>query len=84
MIDLGYPRLTADQIEQLEVKFPPRCLHKGESVEDHLRYAGKVELIAILRSFIIDPRGLDFTPDEEAAIDDQVEAIAQHQQNGDK
>ena len=83
MMTLGFPRLTADQVEQLENKFPPRCLGKGESVEDHLRYAGKVELIALLRSFIIDPRGLDFTPDEEAFIDETVEAIAATQQ-GDK
>lgn len=72
------PRLTMRDIEALEANYPSRCLRPNERVEDHLRYAGKVELIAVLKSFV-DP-GLEFTPDEEAAMDLMAEEIANKQQ----
>ena len=42
------PKLSTELVEDLAQRFPPRCLKPNETVEDHLRYAGKVELIALL------------------------------------
>jgi hypothetical protein len=45
------PPFTKEQIEALEASFPPRCYNPSrESVEEHLKYAGRVELIATLRA----------------------------------
>lgn len=74
------PRLTMRDIEALEAVYPPRCLRPGESVESHLRYAGKVDLILVLKS-LVDP-GMEFTPDEEEAMDAMAAEIA-NQQLGD-
>lgn len=41
-----------DLLEDFERQYPPRCLAKGETVEEHLRYAGKVELVSELRRYI--------------------------------
>jgi hypothetical protein len=43
------PVLDLTAIAQLEKEYPASCLARGETVEEHLRYAGKVELIAQLR-----------------------------------
>lgn len=43
------PVFSRESLEALEELFPPRCLERGESAEDHLRYAGKVELVGMLR-----------------------------------
>ena len=43
------PDLSRDLIEDLEENYPPRCKTPEESLEDHLRYAGMVELIDVLR-----------------------------------
>jgi hypothetical protein len=44
------PDLTEAMLVWLEEYFPARCLGPRETVEDHLRYAGKVELVAVLRA----------------------------------
>ena len=44
------PDLTEPLLAWLEAHYPARCLGPRETVEDHLRYAGKVELIATLRA----------------------------------
>lgn len=44
------PVFTRESLEALEVLFPQRCLSRGESAEDHLRYAGKAELVEMLRN----------------------------------
>ncbi|RWP84740.1 MAG: hypothetical protein EOR11_19970 [Mesorhizobium sp.] len=44
------PVFSRESIEELETQFPPRCLGRGESVEEHLRYAGKVELVEMFRN----------------------------------
>lgn len=39
-------------LKRLKDGFPPRCMEAHESVEQHMRYAGKVELAqALLREF---------------------------------
>jgi hypothetical protein len=53
------PDLTEQQLAYLEALFPPRCLKPNEMVEDHLRYAGKVELIAMLRAQLEERTGGD-------------------------
>jgi hypothetical protein len=84
MIDLGYPRLTAEQVAVLEELFPARCYQPGiETLEDHLKYSGKVELIAALKANSIDGTvpGAELSPEEaEALIDDEVARIAANQQ----
>ncbi len=51
--DIAKPKRYADLSEELlaslEATHPPRCLARDQTVEDHLRYAGKVELIASMR-----------------------------------
>jgi hypothetical protein len=37
-------------IEDLEAEFPPRCKQPGESLEDHMVYAGRVALTQDLRA----------------------------------
>lgn len=45
------PDLTETMVAWLEAAYPPRCLDlTRESVETHLMYSGKVELIASLRA----------------------------------
>lgn len=72
-----WPNFTDAQVEFLESRFPARCLAQHESVEDHLRYAGKVDLIAQLRDHVIgSPSSLALTDEEEEALDDMSVAIA--------
>lgn len=42
------PILGKEELQRLQLKFPPRCLGPRETVEDHLRYAGKVDLVEAL------------------------------------
>lgn len=44
------PVLERAQMDRLEELYPPRCLARTDTVEDHLRYAGMVELVANLRA----------------------------------
>ena len=46
------PLTTEQLIESLEVSYPPRCIGKNESLEDHYRYAGASELVQTLRSLL--------------------------------
>lgn len=77
----GIPYVTESLVEALEALFPPRCLKVGESVEQHLRYAGKVELIALLRAnCLASPKALELNEDDDALIDEMVEHEAARQQ----
>ena len=49
------PPLATELITILDKAIPPRCIRKGESLEDAHRYAGKRELVDMLLS------RLDFT-----------------------
>lgn len=44
------PNTVIGLIEEMESNFPPACKVADESLEDHARYAGKVELITNLRN----------------------------------
>ena len=43
-----WPDIDARLLDVLEARYPPRCKDQGESEEAHLRYAGKVALVAEL------------------------------------
>jgi len=43
------PHTAEDLLIELEVAYPPRCKDSQESLEEHARYAGQVELIQNLR-----------------------------------
>jgi hypothetical protein len=45
-----WPIFTDAQVAWLEKAFPNRVIERHESIEDHIRYAGAVDLITILRS----------------------------------
>lgn len=42
---LEFPLSSSEMIDQLLVRYPPRCLRRGEPVEDHVRYAAVVEFV---------------------------------------
>ena len=42
--------IPKELIDELKERFPHRCPKRGESLEDVLRYAGKVELIEFLEA----------------------------------
>lgn len=44
------PQFSYDLIDLLDKTYPNRCMRKGESLEDHLRYAGKRDVIEMLLS----------------------------------
>jgi hypothetical protein len=44
------PHSVAGLIDDLEATYPPRCKSLDETPEAHSRYAGKVELIVLLRA----------------------------------
>lgn len=46
------PDLTELLVSTLEAMCPPMCLGKQQTVEDHLRYAGIVEFVGVLRSHL--------------------------------
>ena len=48
----SFPTHAIDLVSILGDKFPPRCMAQAEKLEDHLRYAGKVELIAYLNEWL--------------------------------
>jgi hypothetical protein len=45
----SFPHFPQHLLDALIRLYPPRCLGPGERVEDHLRYAGKVDLIAAIQ-----------------------------------
>lgn len=72
----AWPAFTEAQVSFLEELFPARCIGHTESIEDHIRYAGKVDLIAQLRAHTVGGAArLQFTEDEEEAFDDQAVSI---------
>lgn len=75
-----WPTFTEVQVSFLEKLFPPRCVGRRESAEDHLRYAGMVDLVAMLRGTVIGGTKLDLNEDEEDALDDEVVSIAEQTQ----
>lgn len=47
---LPIPEVDLTLLEFLEELYPPRCYEPGrESLEDHLKYAGMVDLVRMLR-----------------------------------
>ena len=44
-----FPLDASDLLVRIDEEFPPRCIAKDETLEDHLRYAGKRELIDELK-----------------------------------
>ena len=44
------PHSVAGLLDELEADYPPRCKSTDETLEDHMLYAGKVDLTATLRS----------------------------------
>ena len=44
------PDIPLEVVEWLEEQYPPQCIRKGEELEEHLRYAGKVDLVIALRA----------------------------------
>lgn len=43
------PNTVPELLDDLEASYPPVCKKADESLEEHSRYAGKVELVAELR-----------------------------------
>lgn len=60
----GYPLYSDDLIEWLDKQYPPRCIQKGESLEDAHRYAGRRDLIDEL---LAHKRARDRKAEKEAA-----------------
>jgi hypothetical protein len=83
------PLFTNAQVKWLEDLYPPQCYTGRGSLEEHLMVAGKVELIALMRSRVIDQPldkqvgglAVDKT-EEEDWLDAQAEAVAGRQQDG--
>lgn len=45
------PSMPRDTLEWLEANYPPKCYEPGrETLEAHLQYAGKVDLVQFLRA----------------------------------
>lgn len=74
------PTFTDAQVAYLEDLFPARCKEPLEGIEEHMLYAGKVELIAFLRSRTPsgDPAGRTEEQSEDAMVAD-LEARAMEQ-----
>lgn len=49
---LAWPDIDRELVERLEAAFPPRCYDGRSKLEAHLMYAGKVELVALLRDIM--------------------------------
>jgi len=43
------PHTAEELIAELELAYPPACIGPQDSLNDHLRYAGRVDLIQDLR-----------------------------------
>jgi hypothetical protein len=77
LVQPPWPAFTETQVKFLEEMFPARCMGPLESVEAHLRYAGKVDLIAQMREHVVgSPQSIIFTDEEEDALDEEAIAIA--------
>lgn len=75
-----WPRFTEEQVAFLEKLYPARCIGTQEQIELHLRYAGKVDLIAQMREHVPGTiTAVHLNEDEEEALDDMATEIAQEQ-----
>lgn len=45
-----FPPISPRLLERLEKDYPARCKEPGESLEEHMEYAGMVKLVGILRT----------------------------------
>lgn len=79
-----WPAFTDTQVAALEKMFPARCIETNETIEAHLRYAGKVDLIAQLREHVPgnSPPSLVLTEEEEDALDEEAAAIVAGRREG--
>jgi hypothetical protein len=53
---LEIPANSKDLIDELVKRWPPRCIQRGETLEDHLRYAAVVEFVQSLKASLETPR----------------------------
>lgn len=72
-----WPQVPEPLVDLLEEIWPARCRLPGEGVEAHERYAGKVELIAILRGHVVSGTGADLGDDDDDEDILDAEAIQQ-------
>lgn len=78
-----WPLFSDNQVSFLESKFPARCIKPSETIEDHLRYAGVVDLVQQLRMHVMgNPQALALTEDEEDALDEEAAVIVLQRQLG--
>lgn len=61
----GAPEVPRELVDWLQRLYPPRCLMPNETVEDHLRYAGMVELVQTLAAIAEQQRREFLELDEE-------------------
>lgn len=47
---MEWPEVSPRLVKFLEEAYPPRCKSPGESLEEHMLYAGVVRLIALMRA----------------------------------
>lgn len=61
-----WPTFTPEQVEWLEKVWPPRVIKRGETIEDHLRYAGAADVVSLIRMRVADGSGAtdELTQDE--------------------
>lgn len=64
----AWPDVDEDLVDFLEEAFPPLC-YTGTNLEGHLMYAGKVELVAVLRD-VVKTRQLEGDPEARLIVDD--------------
>lgn len=48
----SFPTHATDLVKDLDKRYPERCIDKGESFEDHLRYAGARDVIRWLNDWL--------------------------------
>lgn len=80
-----FPTFTDAQVSALEELFPARTIKKGESIEDHRRYAGMVDIVQMLRDHVIDgpeSGSIELTEDEEAEL--AIAEAVKQQHEGDQ
>lgn len=75
--EVKLPILDRESLEALEALFPPRCISRTQTIEDHLRYAGVVEHVQSLRAAFDSKRGED--PHEEDFLDNLGEDASRQQ-----
>lgn len=79
---LRWPLFSREQVEFLQKAFPARCIQRGESLEDHLRYSGKrelVDLISVNSEMTANTATALDLEEEEALLDTEAENTAWNQ-----